>query len=162
MVCLEYKYCTINTILQISFTFPQWEGRFWLKDMYKEPMNVTLLGKVTMLLSKFVFRKRLSSIKGRLLSKFVSRQNFLFRQSSSSIKGRLPSKIVFHQRASPVKGHLLSKIIFRQRPSSVKGRLPSKVVVAQLASWSYERFQAELKFQVGPECGKIDEFDRKK
>ena len=135
MVCLEYKYCTINTILQISFTFPQWEGRFWLKDMYKEPMNVTLLGKVTMLLSKFVFRKRLSSIKGRLLSKFVSRQNFLFRQSSSSIKGRLPSKVVFRQRSFSVKGRLPSKVVFCQRSSySVKGHLPSLVIFHQRSS----------------------------
>ena len=40
------------------------------------------------------FYQRMSSVKGRLLSKIV------FRQRSSSVKGRLPSKVVFRQRSS--------------------------------------------------------------
>ena len=54
-----------------------------------------------------------ASEKGHLLSKDV------FRQRLSSVKDRLPSKIVFRQRLSSVKGGLLSKVVFRQRSSSV-------------------------------------------
>ena len=46
--------------------------------------------------SKFVFHKKLSSIRGCIPSKVV------FNQSLSSIKGCLPSKVIFLQRLSSV------------------------------------------------------------
>ena len=56
--------------------------------------------------SKFVFHRRLSSIKVRLLSKVV------FHWISSSIEGRLPSKAVFHRRVSSIEVCLPSKVVF--------------------------------------------------
>ena len=48
------------------------------------------------------FYQRLSSVKGRLLSRVV------LCQSLSSVKGLLPSKVVLHQKSSSVKGRLPS------------------------------------------------------
>ena len=59
---------------------------------------------------------------------------FTFRRRSSSVAGRLPSKVVFRQRSSSVKGCLPSKVVFRQRSSSIKGCLPSKVIFRQRSS----------------------------
>ena len=74
------------------------------------------------LLSKAIFRQRLSSVKDRLPSEFV------FHQRSFSIEGCLPSKVVFHRRLSSIKGRLPSKVVFHRRSSSIEGRLPSNVV----------------------------------
>ena len=45
----------------------------------------------------------------------------------SSIEGRLLSKFVFHRRSSSIEGHLPSNVVFHQRLSSIEGHLPSKV-----------------------------------
>ena len=68
----------------------------------------------------------------------VTLSKVVFLRRSSSVKGRLPSKVVFRQRSSFVKGHLPSpsKVIFCQRSSSVKSHLPVHCYYSCLVSES--------------------------
>ena len=62
---------------------------------------------------------------------FFSGNILLSYQRLSSIEGRLPSKFLFCRRSSSVEGRLPLKVVFRRRSSTVDCRLPSKVVFCQ-------------------------------
>ena len=134
-------YAGFKTIAKVNFSefFEKWRTA-----THTAAVGKTLLSSIKgRLLSKVVFCRRSSFIKGRLLSSRLPPKVIFHRGSSSmegclplntsSIKGRLPSKVVFYRRSSFIKGRLSSKVVFHQRSSSIKlsfieGCLPLKGV----------------------------------
>ena len=86
---------------------PFFYRRFLFLSKNGHTVAVVIASPKLRLLSKVVFRQRLSSVKGRLLSKVV-----VFLQRSYCVKGCLPSKLVFHQRSSSIKGRFPSMFVF--------------------------------------------------
>ena len=98
-----------------------WKSRI-SKSLFKKSSSFEVC-----LPSEVVFHRRLSSIKGRFLSKVVFCRRSSSIQWLSSIKSCLPSRVIFHQRSFSIKACLPSKVFFHQRLSSIKGNLPSEV-----------------------------------